>query len=212
MPAATCAAGALIYYLHETQKQEVLHIQSLRTYTNQSFMVLDADTLRNLELTQSMRDGSSKGTLLEMLDQTMTSMGARCLKQWLLQPHLKTDLINQRLEAVDELKSRIVLQEELRDALRQMYDIQRLISRISLGTANAREVLALKDSLRLIPSVKLQLEDCSVLFLADLNHKLDPMTDLADLIDNSIHPEPPVTIQEGNIIRCLLYTSPSPRD
>ena len=82
-----------------------------------------------------------------------------------------------------------------------MYDIQRLISRISLGTANAREVLALKDSLRLIPSVKLQLEDCSVLFLADLNHKLDPMTDLADLIDNSIHPEPPVTIQEGNIIR-----------
>lgn len=201
MSAATCAAGALIYYLHETQKQEVLHIQSLRTYTNHNFMVLDADTLRNLELIRSMRDGSSTGTLLEMLDQTMTSMGARCLKQWLLQPHLKTDLINQRLEAVDELKSRIALQEELREALRQMYDIQRLISRISLGTANAREVLALKDSLRLIPSVKLQLEDCSAPFLTDLNQQLDPMTDLADLIENAIHQEPPVTIQEGNIIR-----------
>ena len=198
--AATCAAGALIYYLHETQKQEVEHILSLHTYTIANFMVLDADTQRNLELTASIRDGSSKGTLLEVLDETVTPMGGRKLRQCILQPLLKPAEINARLHAVGELKDRIGLQEELREALNKMYDIERLISRVSLGSANARDLLALKDSLRLIPTVKEQLTHCETSLLQTLNEALDPLTDLADLIETAIHPEPPVTVREGGLI------------
>ena len=200
MPAAICAAGALVYYLKETQKQEVEHILSLHTYTVSDFMVLDADTQRNLELTTSIRDGSSKGTLLEVMDETTTPMGGRTLRQWLLKPLRQPDQINARLEAVEELKNRISLQEELRESLDQMYDVERLISRISLGSANARDLLALKTSLRLIPSLKEQLQNCETAFLRTLEESLDPLTELAELIDNAIHQEPPITVREGNLI------------
>ena len=201
MPAAVCAAGALVYYLKETQKQEVEHIISLHTYTVFDFMVLDADTQRNLELTTSIRDGSSKGTLLEVMDETRTPMGGRSLRQWLLKPLRQPDQINARLEAVEELKNRIGLQEELRESLDQMYDVERLISRVSLGSANARDLLALKASLRLIPSLKDQLQNCETSLLMTLEESLDPLTELAELIDNAIHPEPPVTVREGDLIR-----------
>jgi DNA mismatch repair protein MutS len=201
MPAAVCAAGALVYYLKETQKQEVEHILSLHTYTVSDFMVLDADTQRNLELTRSIRDGSSKGTLLEVMDETTTPMGGRGLRQWLLKPLRQPDQINARLEAVEELKNRIGLQEELRESLDQMYDVERLSSRVSLGSANARDLLALKASLRLIPSLKEQLQNCETSLLITLEESLDPLTELAELIDNAIHPEPPVTVREGNLIR-----------
>ena len=200
MPAAICAAGALVYYLKETQKQEVEHILSLHTYTVSDFMVLDADTQRNLELTRSIRDGSSKGTLLEVMDETTTPMGGRSLRQWLLKPLRQPDQINARLEAVEELKNRIGLQEELRESLDQMYDVERLISRVSLGSANARDLLALKTSLRLIPSLKEQLQNCETAFLRTLEESLDPLTELAELIDNAIHQEPPITVREGNLI------------
>ena len=200
MPAAICAAGALVYYLKETQKQEVEHILSLHTYTVSDFMVLDADTQRNLELTTSIRDGSSKGTLLEVMDETTTPMGGRTLRQWLLKPLRQPDQINARLEAVEELKNRISLQEELRESLDQMYDVERLISRVSLGSANARDLLALKTSLRLIPSLKEQLQNCETAFLRTLEESLDPLTELAELIDNAIHQEPPITVREGNLI------------
>jgi DNA mismatch repair protein MutS len=200
MPAAICAAGALVYYLKETQKQEVEHILSLHTYTVSDFMVLDADTQRNLELTRSIRDGSSKGTLLEVMDETTTPMGGRSLRQWLLKPLRQPDQINARLEAVEELKNRIGLQEELRESLDQMYDVERLISRVSLGSANARDLLALKTSLRLIPSIKEQLQNCETALLMTLEESLDPLTELAELIDNAIHPEPPVTVRDGNLI------------
>ena len=200
MPAAICAAGALVYYLKETQKQEVEHILSLHTYIVSDFMVLDADTQRNLELTTSIRDGSSKGTLLEVMDETTTPMGGRTLRQWLLKPLRQPDQINARLEAVEELKNRIGLQEELRESLDQMYDVERLISRVSLGSANARDLLALKTSLRLIPSLKEQLQNCETAFLRTLEESLDPLTELAELIDNAIHQEPPITVREGNLI------------
>ena len=169
LPTAICAAGALIYYLHETQKQEVEHILSLHTYTLSDFMVLDADTQRNLELTASIRDGSTKGTLLEVLDQTVTSMGGRKLRQCLLQPLLDEGGIIERLDAVDELKTQINQQEELREALEQMSDIERLITRISLGSVNGRDLHSLKDSLRLIPAVKEQLQNCQTPLLTSLN-------------------------------------------
>ena len=200
LPTAICAAGALIYYLNETQKQEVEHIVSLHTYTLSDFMVLDADTQRNLELTASIRDGSTKGTLLEVLDETVTAMGGRRIRQCLLQPLLDEKGIEERLGAVDELKTQISLQEELRDALGQMYDIERLISRISLGSVNGRDLHSLKDSLRLIPDVKAQLQNCSSALLVSLDDTLDPLPDLIALIEHGIHPNPPATIREGDII------------
>ncbi len=200
LPAAICAAGALIYYLNETQKQEVEHILSLHTYTLEDFMVLDADTQRNLELTTSIRDGSTNGTLLKVLDQTVTSMGGRKLRQCLLQPLLDENKIRERLNAVDELKTQINLQEEIREALDQMSDIERLISRISLGTVNGRDLISLKDSLELIPSVKQHLQDCECSVLVSLNEQLNPMSELVEMIHLGIHPEPPATIREGGVI------------
>ncbi|MXV72842.1 DNA mismatch repair protein MutS [Candidatus Poribacteria bacterium] len=197
---AISAAGALVYYLNETQKQEVEHIVSLHTYTLSDFMVLDADTQRNLELTTSIRDGSTKGTLLEVLDQTVTAMGGRRIRQCLLQPLLDENEIEERLGAVDELKTQINLQEELREALGQMYDIERLISRISLGSVNGRDLHSLKDSLCLIPDVKAQLQNCGSGMLVSLNDTLDPLPELVELIENGIHPNPPATIREGGVI------------
>ena len=200
LPVAIAAAGALIYYLHETQKQEVEHILSVQTYTLDDFMVLDADTQRNLELTTSIRDGSTKGTLLEVLDQTVTSMGARKLRQCLLQPLLDEKNINERLTAVDELKTQINLQEEIREALEQMSDIERLITRISLGSVNGRDMVSLKDSLELIPAVKQHLENCQSSRLMSLNEELHPMLALVEMIRLGIHPDPPATIKEGGVI------------
>ena len=200
LPAAICAAGALIYYLYETQKQEVKHILSLHTYTISDFMLLDADTQRNLELTTSIRDGSSKGTLLEVIDETVTPMGGRKLHQCILQPLLQPAEINARMNAVDELKNRIGLQEELRERLSKVYDMERLISRISLGSANARDLLALKDSLRLLPGIKEQLHGCESSLLQTLDESLAPLTELADLIEAQIHPDPPATMREGRLI------------
>ena len=200
LPTAIAAAGALIYYLNETQKQEVEHIVSLHTYTLSDFMVLDADTQRNLELTTSIRDGSTKGALLEVLDQTVTAMGGRKMRQCLLQPLLDEKEIEERLGAVDELKTQINLQEELREALGQMYDIERLISRISLGSVNGRDLHSLKDSLHLIPEVKVQLQNCSSPMLVSLNDTLNPLPELVELIERGIHPDPPATIREGGVI------------
>ena len=197
---AICAAGALIYYLHETQKQEVEHILSLHTYTLSDFMVLDADTQRNLELTACIRDGSTNGTLLEVLDQTVTAMGGRKVRQCLLQPLLNEKEIEERLNAVDELKTQINQQEELRDALEQMSDMERLITRISLGSVNGRDLHSLKDSLRLIPAVKAELQNCQTPLLTSLNSELNPMAELVELIEHGIHPNPPATIREGGVI------------
>lgn len=200
LPAAICAAGALIYYLHETQKQEVEHILSVQTYTLDDFMILDADTQRNLEITTSIRDGSKNGTLLEVLDQTVTPMGGRKLRQCLLQPLLDEKDINERLYAVEELRTQINLQEEIRDALKQMSDIERLITRISLGSVNGRDLNSLKDSLELIPAVKQQLQNCQSAMLMSLNEELHPMLALVEMIHLGIHPDPPATIKEGGVI------------
>ncbi len=197
---AICAAGALIYYLNETQKQEVEHILSLHTYTLTDFMVLDADTHRNLELTVNIRDGSRNGTLLEVLDQTVTSMGARKVRQCLLQPLLSIDEIEERLDAVEELKTQINQQEELREALAQMSDIERLITRISLGSVNGRDLHSLKGSLQLIPDVKQVLQEFQTSLLTSLHQDLNPMTELVELIEHGIHPNSPATVREGGII------------
>ncbi len=201
LPAAISAAGALIYYLNETQKQEVQHISSINTYSVSDFMILDADTQRNLELARSLRDSSEKGTLLEVLDETLTPMGGRKLRQYMLQPLLTVSHIHSRLNAVEELYNKVLLQEELREQLNKIYDMERLITRANLGSANARDLLALKDSLRLIPPIKEKLEECESTLLDILNEQLEPLVELADVIDNAIQPDPPVTIREGRLIK-----------
>jgi len=201
MPAAISAAGALVYYINENQKQEAQHVLSINTYSVEDFMVLDADTQRNLELTRSIRDNSEKGTLLEVLDETLTPMGGRKIRQCILQPLLQADRIDSRLNAVEELYKNVTLQEELRETLHKMYDMERLIARANMGAANARDMLALKDSLRLIPSVKEKISNAEASLLTILHEQLEELSDLADIIDNAIQPEPPVTIREGRIIK-----------
>ena len=201
MPAAISAAGALIYYLKDTQKQEVQHIQSLSTYSLDDHMVLDADTQRNLELMRSLRDGSAKGTLLEVLDEALTPMGGRKLRSCILRPLIDVSQIRSRLDAVAEFHGRIVFQDEFREILKDMHDMERLIARISLGTANARDLLALKASLELLPRIKEKLNSCEATLLCVLNEELEDISDLAHLIERSIHEEPPTTLTEGNLIR-----------
>ncbi|MBD3181600.1 DNA mismatch repair protein MutS [Candidatus Poribacteria bacterium] len=201
MPGAISAAGALIYYLNDTQKQEVKHIQTLSTYSIEQYMILDADTQRNLELLRSLRDASTKGTLLEVLDESLTPMGGRKLRQCLLRPLIDVDQIKARLDAVAEFHSKIIFQDDFREILKDMHDLERLIARISLGTANARDMLALKTSLRLLPLLKEKLDTCEATLLCILNEELEDISDVADLIEVSIHEDPPTTLTEGHIIK-----------
>ncbi len=201
MPAGIMAAGALIYYLNDTQKQEVRHIKSMNTYFLEDYMILDADTQRNLELMRSLRDGSSTGTLLSVLDETVTAMGARKLRSCILRPLIDVGQIRSRLDAVAEFHSKIIFLDEFREILKNISDIERIISRVGLGTANARELISLKSSLKLIPLIKDKLNTCESTMLNILNEQLEDMFDVVDLIDKSINDDPPVILTEGNLIK-----------
>lgn len=201
MPAGIMAAGALIYYLNDTQKQEVRHIKSLNVYFLEDYMILDADTQRNLELMRSLRDGSSNGTLLSVLDETVTAMGARKLRSCILRPLIDVGQICSRLDAIAEFHSKIIFLDEFREILKNISDIERIISRVGLGTANARELVSLKSSLKLIPSIKEKLNTCESTMLNILNEQLEDMSDIVDLIDRSINDDPPVILTEGNLIK-----------
>jgi DNA mismatch repair protein MutS len=200
-PQIISAAGAIIQYLNETQKQQLQHILSLKVYSLSSYMVLDADAQRNLELMRSLRDNSTKGTLLEVLDETLTSMAGRKIRSLILQPLIKADEIKARLDAVEELYKKPLLQEELRELLQKMGDLERLMGRIGLGTANARDLLSLKDSLRLIPAIKEKLSNCTSSRLNVLTESLQTPQEVIELIENAIHEAPPLTVKEGGIIK-----------
>jgi len=201
LPAGISAAGALMRYLNETQKQKAQHITSINTHSVSDYMILDADTQRNLELIRSMRDGSSRGTLIDILDETLTPMGGRKIRRWLLQPLRSPHQITARLNAVEEFYNNITLQEDLREQLNDMYDMERIISRVNMGSANARDLNALRDSLLLIPGIKNLIADCESTLINILDEQLDELTDLSDLLESSIHAEPPTTVTEGGIIR-----------
>ena len=201
MPAAIMAAGALIYYLNDTQKQEVSHIKSMSTYFLEEYMILDANTQRNLELMRSMRDGSYKGTLLEVLDETLTAMGGRKMRSSILRPLVDPSQIRSRLDAVAEFHNKIMFLDEFREALKDMTDLERLIARVGLGSANARDMLSLKSSLKLIPSIKEKLNTCESTMLCILNEQLETVSDVVELIEGSIHEDPPITLLEGNLIK-----------
>ncbi|MCK8817686.1 DNA mismatch repair protein MutS [Natroniella sulfidigena] len=195
------AAGAALDFLIETQKRSLKHLNRLSTYSTTDYMVLDANTRRNLELVETMRDKSRKGSLLWVLDQTVTAMGGRTLRRWIEQPLLEVDKINQRLDAVEEIAGNIFLKEELKELLDQVYDIERLIGKVVYGSANARDLIALRNSLAVIPELKELLAQFSSTKLVTLEESLDQLEDVTELITSAIREEPPTTITEGGVIK-----------
>lgn len=195
------ASGALLEYLEQTQKVSLNHIQNINFYKIEEFMVLDVSTRRNLELTETMREKTRKGTLLWVLDRTMTSMGGRNIRKWIEQPLVNISDINERLEAVNELKERFMTRVEIREYLKRVYDIERLISKVVLGNVNCRDIIALKNSIGQIPYLKSLMGDLKSNLIERNNSLMDNLQDIFDLIDRAIIDEPPVSVKEGGIIK-----------
>ena len=196
-----CAGGALLQYLSETQKKALQHIAAIKSYIPESYMVLDIATRRNLELVETMRGKEKKGSLLWLLDKTNTAMGGRLLKKWIQQPLINVEAINKRLNGVEELFNNPLLMDELQELLKKVYDLERLMGRISFGTANARDLLSLKQSISVLPSIKKLLGSCKSEILQEFYNELDLLEDIYDLIEKSINENPPLTIKEGSIIK-----------
>ncbi len=201
MPAAIIASGALLQTLLTLQKNDLAHIRQLQYYTTGKFMELDLDARRNLELTETMRSKEKKGTLLWVLDKTHTAMGGRLLRSWLEKPLLDPVEITRRHAAVEDLVDNVILRGELEEALRDVTDLERVMTRIVTGTVNCRDLLGLARGFRALPEVKRQLQGCGAPLLQKLEQAIDPLTDCADLIESTIVDEPPLTVREGGIIR-----------
>ena len=195
------AAGALVSYLKATQKGFPPHIKEIITYHMGEFMVLDASTCTHLELLKTIRGQSAKGSLSQILDQSVTPMGSRLLKNWIAYPLIHAGRIQERLAAVSCFKDDPALRQDLRSELAGIYDMGRLNGRIAMKRANARDLLALKASILKLPAVKDAISDSSSILLSGLASKLDVLDDVASLIRDAIHEEPPVSIKEGGIIR-----------
>ncbi len=195
------AAGALLRYLTETQKTSLSHMSKLQPYISGNFMVIDSSSRRNLELVETLREKQKRGSLLWVLDKTKTAMGARTLRGYVEQPLIQKEEIERRLQAVEELNSQMITREELREYLSPVYDLERLIGRISYQTANPRDLIAFKTSLGMLPHLKTLLMDFQSPLLQEIQNDLDVLPDLYELIESSVLEEPPVTIREGNIIK-----------
>ena len=195
------AAGALLRYLTETQKTSLSHMSKLQPYISGNFMVIDSSSRRNLELVETLREKQKRGSLLWVLDKTKTAMGARTLRGYVEQPLIQKEEIERRLQAVEELNSQMITREELREYLSPVYDLERLIGRISYQTANPRDLIAFKTSLGMLPHLKTLLMDFQSPLLQEIRNDLDVLPDLYELIESSVLEEPPVTIREGNIIK-----------
>ena len=195
------AINALIQYIEQTQMTALDNINKITLYKISKYMSLDINARRNLEITEKMRDKSKKGTLLWVLDKTSTSMGGRLLRRWLNDPLVDTVEINNRLNAVKELKDDMILRGEIEENLKKVYDIERLSSKMSYGNANARDMVTLENSLAKLPEVKKSLEKCSSTMLKDLYNNLDELQDIKELIERAIVDDPPMTVKEGGIIK-----------
>ena len=195
------ASAALISYLLETQKAKLPHIHTINIYTSQEYVEIDASSIRNLELIETMRDKSKRGSLFWVLDHTKTSMGARMLKHWILRPLLNAASVTNRLMGVDELTSSLSLREDLGEALSGMNDIERLMSRVSMGTANARDLLAMATSFQKLPFLSKVLCGTRSTILSMQAANLDTLEDLCDLLTRAIDSECPISLREGKIIK-----------
>jgi len=201
LPLATSAAGAALAYLQESQLSDLSHLRRLRAYSLASFVSLDSVTRRNLELTRTLREGRTPGSLSWALDATVTAMGARLLRRWIRQPLLDLERIEARLDAVDNLVNDHFLRADLRDLLNGLYDVERLVGRIGFGNANARDLVALRVVLDRLPDLKTLLEKATSAHLQVLNERLDALQDVADPIRRAVVDSPPILVREGGLIR-----------
>ncbi len=197
----TIAAGALLKYLYETQKNNLGNMTSLQLYSSGKYMLIDSSTRRNLELVETMREKQKRGSLLWVLDKTKTAMGARMLRNYVEQPLIEKEEIVRRLDAVEALKENAMTREEIREYLTPVYDLERLIGRVTYQTANPRDLIAFKSSLQMLPFIRTLLDEFDVSLLKELQEDLDPLEDIYALIDASIAEEPPISVRDGGILK-----------
>jgi len=198
---AVLASGALLSFLYETQKRELSHINTIQHFRHGRHMLLDTTTRRNLELTRSLIEGSRKNTLVWVLDGTVTAMGGRLLRNWIEQPLSEKRNIELRLEAVNRLLKDSFLRHDLKKTLENIYDMERLAGKISYGSANARDLVALKKSLAYLPEIKELLEKTGSELLISVGGNIDPMSDIWRLLDRAIEEDPPFSLRDGGIIK-----------
>ena len=195
------ASGALFLYLQETQKSALSHMAGIRPYAAEKYMLIDSSSRRNLELVETLREKNKRGSLLWVLDKTKTAMGARTLRSYVEQPRIDAQKINRRLEALEELNKSPMLRDEIREYLNPIYDLERLISRISYQSANPRDLIAFASSLEMLPHIRQILKDFKTPLLTELYEDMDPLEDIASLIKSAIVDEPPLAQKDGGIIR-----------
>ena len=200
-PVGKNAAGSLLIYLKETQKSELTHLTHITPYTDGKFMLIDSSTRRNLELTETMRDKQKRGSLLWVLDKTKTAMGARQLKSFIEQPLVSVDEIIRRQDAIEEINNSLIDREELREYLSSVYDLERLITKITYQSANPRDLIAFKQSIGMLSPIKALLDGFHSHLINDLNANIDDLKDLFVLIDSAIAEEPPISSRDGDIIK-----------
>ena len=198
---SVASTNALITYLLDTQKNNLDQINKLIVYSITKYMALDINARRNLEITEKLRDKSKKGTLLWVLDKTATSMGGRLLRRWLNNPLIEAKQINKRLDAVSELKNNVILRGDITDALKKVYDIERLAGKISYGSANGRDLISLKSSAKQLPEIKKILSQAKSNMLVELHSELDTLDDIYELIEKTIVDDPPISVKEGGLIK-----------
>ncbi len=197
----TIAAGALLIYLYETQKNNLSHIVSIKPYTTNKYMIIDSSSRRNLELVETMREKQKKGSLIWVLDKTKTAMGARTLRTMVEQPLMNKHDINARLDIIEEFNHHQIDRDELREYLNSIYDLERLMAKISCKSANPRDLISFRNSLEMLPYIKHIIEGLNAKLLLEYNEQLDDLSDLYEYINLAIVEEPPITIREGGIIK-----------
>ncbi len=200
-PSGTLAVGALLLYLYETQKNTLDNLTKITPYRSGGYMIIDSATNRNLELIETLREKQKKGSLLWVLDKTKTAMGARLMRNWIEQPLIEKKKITARQDAVEELYNDMITREEIREYLNAVYDLERLVTRISYRTANPRDLIAFKTSLGMIPPVKQLLSQAKSAELKEIDERMYCLEDIYDLIEKSIQDEPPIMIREGGMIK-----------
>lgn len=198
---ATIGAGALLTYLLETQKNSLEHMRAITPYITDRFMVIDSSSRRNLELTEALREKVKRGSLLWVLDKTKTAMGARMLRSFIEQPLIDEDAINRRLDALEEINSREMDREEIREYLNPIYDMERLIGRVSYQSANPRDMISFKSSISMIPYIKQLVKSFSTEEMQCIYDDMDDLRDLYTLLESAIVEEPPLAMKEGGIIK-----------
>ncbi len=200
-PTGLIAAGAMLQYLYETQKTSLEHFTHIYPYVTGKYMLLDSSTRRNLELTETLREKQKRGSLLWVLDKTKTAMGARTLRNWIEQPLSERSEMEKRLDAVEELSRDAISRDEIREYLNPVYDLERLLSKISYKTANPRDLIAFRNSVEMMPHLKAVLGGFTKAALAEINTQIDGLEDIFALIDQSIEDDPPILVREGGIIK-----------